>query len=118
MNEESDYMKYRGKCKEMSEGLCTEDQTLTLVRGHYSCPVWGTEEPHWWCVKPDGTIVDPTSKQFPSNGFGEYVEFDGRVCCSECGKEGEEKDFSYESNYAFCSTKCHMRFVGLEEFCK
>lgn len=117
MSEESDYLKYRGKCKEMSEDLCAQDPTLTLVRGHYYCHVFG-EQPHWWCTKPDGTIVDPTAKQFPSNGSGAYVEFDGYVSCSECDKEGKEADFSYESNYAFCSNRCHMYFVGLGEFCK
>ncbi len=33
--ETSDYLKYRGKCKEMSEQLCATDPTLTLVRGYY-----------------------------------------------------------------------------------
>jgi hypothetical protein len=35
--EESDYMKYRGKCKEMSEALVKENPKLRLVRGHYYC---------------------------------------------------------------------------------
>lgn len=110
--EQSDYQKYRGKCKEMSEALVRQDPTLVLVRGHYHCPIWG-EQGHWWCKRPDGTIVDPTRDQFPSRGIGEYVEFDGKVSCSNCGKEGNEEDFGYESRYAFCSTECRMRFVGL-----
>ena len=63
-----------------------------------------------------GEIIDPTKDQFPSKGRGMYKEFDGTCECSECGKDGPEKSFQFEGNYAFCSTKCHMRFVGLGEF--
>jgi hypothetical protein len=111
-NEESDYLKFRGKCKEMSEELCKADPSLTLVRGHYYCPFWG-EQAHWWTTKPDGMIVDPTAKQFPSKGLGEYVPFNGFVECAQCGKEMEEKAARFDSRYAFCSVKCNMRFVGL-----
>jgi hypothetical protein len=110
---QSDYLKYRGKCKEMSEALVAEDPTLTLVRGHYFCPIWNRDEPHWWCVKQDGTIVDPTARQFPSAGGGIYTPFNGMVACAECGKEVPEADAVFDSNYAFCSGKCNMRFVGL-----
>lgn len=109
---DDDYSKYRGKCKEMSEAAIAADPTLALVRGHYHCPIWG-EQAHWWTKKPDGTIVDPTKDQFPSRGIGEYVEFNGRVQCSECGKDMAEEEASYESNYCFCSYECHGRFVGV-----
>lgn len=113
MSSESDYAKYRGKCKEMSEALVAEDPALILVRGYYYCPAWG-EQAHWWTKRPDGTIVDPTKNQFPSRGTGTYVEFDGIVRCAECGKEMKEGDvYSAESYYAFCSYKCHGRFVGV-----
>jgi hypothetical protein len=69
-SEADDYAKYRGRCREMSEALCAQDSTLTLVRGHYFCPFWG-EQAHWWCQRSDGTIVDPTARQFPSKGAGE-----------------------------------------------
>jgi hypothetical protein len=107
-----DYAKYRGKCKEMSEALVAADPTLTLVRGHYFCLQWG-EQAHWWCKQPDGTIVDPTKYQFPSQGRGAYVEFDGIVECSNCGKQIKEEDGDYESNYVFCSYECHGQFVGV-----
>lgn len=113
MNETSDYMKYRGKCKEMSEAAVLADPTLTLVRGHYYCPVWNTEEPHWWCVKPDGTIVDPTALQFGSKGLGLYTPFDGTVECSNCGKQMTEEEALFDSNYAFCSSRCFGYFVGV-----
>jgi hypothetical protein len=110
---EDNYLKFRGKCKELSEAACREDPTLTLVRGHYYCPIWNTEECHWWTTRPDGTIHDPSKLQFPSAGMGIYTPFNGMVTCSECGKELVEKEARFESNYCFCSVKCHMRFVGL-----
>jgi hypothetical protein len=108
----SDYEKYRGKCKEMSEALAASDATLTLVRGYYHCPIWG-EQAHWWTKKPDGTIIDPSKDQFPSRGIGDYVEFDGTVECAECGKVIPEEEADIEGNYAFCSYRCHGRFVGV-----
>ena len=109
----SDYQMYRGKCREMSEALCKEDPSLTLVRGFYYDPFYGKEQ-HWWAKKPDGTIVDPTSKQFAMGGIEElYEEFNGICECAECGIEKPEEEMRFESNYAFCSSKCLLRFVGL-----
>lgn len=113
MNIEEAYRTFRGKCKEMSEAAVAADPSLTLVRGYYFCPIWNKEEQHWWTVRPDGTIHDPTRLQFPSAGHGEYTPFDGTVECSECGKRMKEEEASFESRYCFCSTRCHMRFVGL-----
>lgn len=111
-DDESDYLKYRGKCKEMAEAAVAADPSLTLVRGHYCCPIWG-EQQHWWCKKPDGAIVDPTKNQFPSRGIGEYFEFNGTISCANCGKEIHEDDADIDGNYAFCSYECHGRFVGV-----
>jgi hypothetical protein len=109
----NNYMKFRGKCKELVDAAVRQDPTLTAVRGHYICPFWG-EQAHWWCTKSDGTIVDPSVEQFPSKGVAaEYIPFDGTVSCAECGRSMREEDARFESNYAFCSTQCIMRFVGL-----
>lgn len=108
--EPSNYIKYRGKCKEFCEALCKEDTTLTMVRGHYYDAMWG-QQAHWWCTKPDGTVVDPTKLQFPSEGRGLYVPFDGTVECSNCGEEGTEEDFDCShGRYVFCSDKCAIKF--------
>lgn len=109
----SDYLKYRGKCKELCEQAIKEDASLKLVRGFYYCPIWNVEEMHWWTTRPDGSIFDPSAKQFASKGHGDYREFDGTYKCSECGKSVLEADAQFESNYVFCSDVCHMRFVGL-----
>ena len=110
---ETDYEKYRGKCKEFCDAELAKDPSLTLVRGHYFCPIWNSNEPHWWLVRQNGEIFDPTRKQFPSKGHGIYEPFDGWVECSNCGKRMKENEAHFESNYAFCSTACNMRFVGL-----
>lgn len=109
----SDYLQFRGKCKELSEAEVARDPSLRLVRGHYFCPLWNREEPHWWCVRPDGAIVDPSARQFPSKGTGIYTEFNGMVSCAQCGKEVPEEEARFDSRYAFCSSRCNMRFVGL-----
>jgi len=58
----------RYRCQEFSEVLAKEFPSLRLAAGFYD------GRHHWWCVAPDGTIVDPTAHQFPSLGFAEYEE--------------------------------------------
>ena len=106
------YQKYRGKCKEMVDDLCKRDPTLSSVRGHYICWLWGKQK-HWWAMKPDGTIIDPSIDQFPKPHIGDYIPFDGVVVCDECGKRIPEEEATIYGNYAFCSLACNMRFVGI-----
>lgn len=116
---QSNYSKYRGRCKELSEEACANDPDLVLVRGHYFCPIWNRDNQHWWCVrKSTGEIFDPSCLQFPSAGAGIYEPFNNIVTCAECGKEVLEEEAQFEGRYAFCSTRCRMRFVGLENFVK
>jgi len=110
--QQNDYIKYRGKCKQLAEDLVSVDPTLKLVRGYYYCYSFG-KQAHWWCEKSDGTIVDPSARQFPSNGHGHYEPFDGFCECAECGRRIKEEEADIEGRYAFCSTRCHMQFVGL-----
>jgi len=113
MDAQAGYKLYRGRCRELSEAAVADDPTLKLVRGHYFCPMWNSNEPHWWTVRADGSIHDPTKGQFPSAGLGVYTPFDGTVECAECGKSVEEDKAVIEGNYACCSTRCFMRLVGL-----
>ena len=114
MAEETDYLKYRGKCKELAEAACASDPSLTLVRGHYYDTAWG-EQPHWWARRASGEIVDPTKDQFPSKGTGAYIEFNGIVTCDECGDEIPEAEARFDGNgrYAFCSDACNAHFCGI-----
>lgn len=102
---QTDYQKYRGKCKEFCEKAITENPSLTLVRGHYVDPAWGKQQ-HWWCVQPDGVIVDPTAKQFPSKGHGEYIPFPGSIECEVCGSEEKEEYAYIVGSHAYCSYSC------------
>lgn len=108
---ESDYARFRGKCREAVEAAVAADPTLMPVRGHYICPYWG-EQAHWWAVRPDGTIFDPTALQFPSKGNGFYVPFDGLIECEECGKRIPEAEAYIDPPHAFCSGTCYARCVG------
>jgi hypothetical protein len=108
----SDYSEFRGKCKELSEALCVADPTLRLVRGYYHCPLWGRQA-HWWAVAKDGTIVDPSVKQFPTAGLGaEYEEFDGNVECESCGRSIPEADAYSVDHHVYCSSACYARDIG------
>lgn len=113
MSPDEGYRLFRGRCRELSVAACTADSTLTLVRGHYWCPIWNRSEPHWWAKRQDGSIFDPTKEQFPSKGLGEYTEFSGRIACAECGVAVKEEEADIDGNYAFCSHLCHGRFIGV-----
>jgi hypothetical protein len=85
-----DYPAAYGKCLEVTLAMLEAFPELRRVRGHYQCPLWG-ERSHWWLVDQDGTVVDPTVRQFPSHGIGEYVPWvDGDPeptgKCPECGE--------------------------------
>ena len=109
----SDYAKYRGKCKESSLLAVEKDPTLRLVRGFYFCPIWNWEEEHWWTVRENGRIFDPSAGQFPSKGHGVYREFDGTVECEECGKVVDEGCVIMMWRHPVCSMKCGKKLVGL-----
>jgi len=111
---QSDYMKYRGRCKELCEALIKENPDLEIVRGYYHEPIWNTKEQHFWCKDKSGNIIDPTRKQFPSGGMPEYYEeFNGVIECSECGKRIKEEDADMAGNYPVCSQLCAYKLVGL-----
>ncbi len=62
-----------GKCAEITLAMCKAFPELKRVRGHYYDFVWA-ERAHWWCVDPNGIVIDPTAAQFPSKGLGFYDE--------------------------------------------
>lgn len=108
----TDYQKYRGKCKEMSEALAAKNLDLRIVRGWYFDALWGQQE-HWWCEDKEGNIHDPTKRQFPSKGSGQYVEFDGFYSCEQCGERIHVDNAYFEDHHIFCSGTCFRRCVGL-----
>lgn len=109
---DDNYNRYRGRCRELSEAAVAADPSLTLVRGWYVCPVWG-KEGHWWTVKPDGTIHDPSKLQYPSAGTGQYIPFNGMFECEQCGKEVSEDDALVDGHHVFCGSRCYARCIGV-----
>lgn len=108
----TDYLTYRGRCKELADEAFMLDPTLEVVAGWYICPLWG-KQAHWWCKKPDGTIVDPSVKQFPTAGFGaEYIEYDGVIECEFCQKSLPETEAYRHAQHIYCSYECFGHDVG------
>lgn len=104
----------RGTCRAAAETAVRHDPTLRLARGWYHCPLWGPQA-HWWAVRPNGRIVDPTAAQFPSGGLGEYEEFTGMAPCVHCGRPTAEDAGIIFGNghYLACSSRCHGIFIGV-----
>lgn len=109
METKSNYLIFRGKCKEVCEAVQKVLPNLILIRGHYYCAQYGKQE-HWWLKTPTGNIVDPTKLQFPDQN-GEYVEFDGNYECDHCGKVMKEEDATVIGKYIVCSLRCAHHLV-------
>lgn len=99
----------QGQCELISAEMAEAFPELTRVRGHYYCPYWG-ERAHWWLKTDEGQIIDPTCSQFPSDGNGEYVEWNegdpeptGK--CPNCG------EFCFDGGTC-CSESCHVEYVA------
>ena len=100
-----------GQCAEVTLELAQKDSSLTRVRGHYICPVWGRRG-HWWLKTKEGKVFDPTAEQFPSKGGGEYIEWiegaeEPTGICMGCGTE------VFRGNYC-CSEGCES--MVMEDF--
>lgn len=110
----SDYKKYRGMCKTLSEKECKNNPNLKLVKGWYYCPIWNSEEQHYWCEDEKGKIIDPSRLQFPSKGQGKYKKYDGVFPCSYCKTDIKESDIDdnlIQGKYIFCSGECYTKFI-------
>lgn len=96
-----------GQCAKATEIMNNDFPELVRVRGHYNCPIWGLRE-HWWLTTPEGNIIDPTARQFPSKGFGDYTPWDESReeptgTCPNCG------GYAYNGNTT-CSEKCFKEY--------
>jgi hypothetical protein len=100
-------------CAEMTLDICEEFPSLTRVRGHYICDIWG-KWTHWWVIDENGEIIDPTVDQFPSKGLGTYIpNVEGTAepvgKCINCGEyifEAKSKSLS------FCSKNCEKNTIA------
>ena len=96
----------RGRCRPVSEAMVNDFPELKLSRG-FVMTRGGVEFEHWWCVTPDGDVVDPTVSQFdPYHGVLDYSEYDisvhGKEPCGRCINCG---DYCYDNSYA-CGPAC------------
>ena len=100
------------QCSEATQKMVNVFTELKRVRGlaHVEEPdgLPPTRTPHWWCIAPDGSIVDPTAHQYPTKIL-EYEEADeskgsptGK--CPNCG------GLCYKNEY-FCSKKCNKEYL-------
>lgn len=100
----------RGKCASATKAMVVAFPELRRVAGFAHVDHQWTDQ-HWWCVAPDGTVVDPTAEQFGQVGqhLVDYEELDlndpktrgmiptGR--CMDCG------DPVY-NGATFCNSEC------------
>jgi hypothetical protein len=100
-----------GQCEKYARLAVRRDPTLRLVRGFYYCPGTDRTYTHWWTVRSDGTIYDPTKEQFVSNGCGTYEEFDGYIFCECCGKRVHESEMYNAGSHVYCSYDCFGKSV-------
>ena len=75
------------QCKEATKLMAEEFPELRRVRGNVMVGV--DYRPHWWLVATDGSIVDPTYRQFTNISF--YEEHDESMGdshgkCRRCGE--------------------------------
>lgn len=103
-----------GDCHEATTAMVTAFPELQQVRGHVICPApWG-KRAHWWCVAPDGKIIDPTRAQFTAGvlAYEPYVEGDEvRVgTCMNCGEAiwGDPQRASTD----ICSQRCYESYAA------
>lgn len=95
----------RGKCSQATKEMVEVFPELRRACG-FAHVSWGSDQ-HWWCVAPNGSVVDPTAGQF--RGAIRYEELDPndpttrrRVptgVCMDCGGDVFNGD-------TFCSPEC------------
>ena len=103
-----------GLCASMTEQMAAAFPELTRTRGYFYDPQIGLRA-HWWLVHPDGYIVDPTAKQFPSHGIGMYEPYDESQPepighCLNCGELCYEREGS--DAHQICSPECYRAFAA------
>lgn len=95
----------RGKCDAATRAMVAEFPELRRACG-FAHTTWGADQ-HWWCVTPDGRVVDPTVSQFPMVTYEEIDPVADRDLiptgvCMDCGD-------SVFAHATFCSEPCEAR---------
>ncbi len=108
----------RGKCDEATREMVKTFPELRRACG-FVFVMWGRDE-HWWCVAPDGSVVDPTAEQFGPVGVLDYEELNlknpddvARIPTGKCMDCGEP---TYLGK-TFCNDLCERAtrdYMGLD----
>lgn len=105
-----------GLCADATRRMVVAFPELKRVAGTAYSAMRTTE--HWWCVAPDGTVVDPTARQFSGCGVVEYVPWKpgdevrvGR--CMNCGEDIYERVESLQgSRREICGETCEREMAA------
>jgi len=113
-------------CASRSQEMARVFPELKAVAG-YICFLGGGKAEHWWCVDPQGNVIDPTADQFrvmlrpPIIGYEPYDRAKHgpmRVGkCMNCGDAiyDDNPRFKGHGNPGICSDECEEDFGrGLE----
>ena len=100
-----DYESTYGQCIQATKSMTKAFPELRTAKGFLFDAQWGRRQ-HMWCVAQDGSIVDPTKKQFPCP-----VEYDEVLPGDESriptGVRMDCGDDVYNGD-TFCSEECEM----------
>ena len=114
-----------GRCKQFALKMKEAFPELRVTNGFVTLLLYDEALTHWWCVTPDGVIVDPTAGQYIWNGtpIAEYEEITDdhderrfpKVKCMECGEYYYVKP---ELNGTMHTKACESAFIAdLNERC-
>lgn len=106
------YRKFRGQCLPLSLAVVREHPDWRLVRGFVECPFNGREQ-HWWTERPDGSIFDPSIRQYNAPGLLSYEEYEGVLSCFGCGVDVNEKDAVSDGSHRYCTESCLRYTIGV-----
>jgi len=110
----------RGKCAHATQAMVEAFPELKRQAGFVHVD-WGRfaldREQHWWCVTPDGEVVDPTVSQFHFGYVHEYEPLDldnpadvARIPTGKCSNCGGPIYNHYDSTV--CSDECHRSYCA------
>lgn len=114
-----DFKETYGKCKEISAEMCAAFPGFRQARG-YVWTTWG-KRGHWWCVAPDGCVVDPTEAQFPGGVMSyEELKIGDEVLIGKCMNCGDEiwvaceslTDEPHNPHAPFCGADCYADYAA------
>lgn len=99
-----------GLCGDATHQMTQAFPELRRVPGLVHFLGGGTAQ-HWWCVSPDGAVVDPTVSQYLPQAPVRYEELEpGQIealptgRCMNCGDDAYRRE-------TFCSEACEKDFV-------